>query len=69
VSDDLKCPECGAAVPDTGMSSATGIGTGGGNISLQPSRQHSICPDCDAKLVRSPDSDVAELQHWRLNEP
>jgi endogenous inhibitor of DNA gyrase (YacG/DUF329 family) len=69
MSLDLKCPQCETSVPDTGMSSSTGIGGAGGDISFQPARQHTTCPNCDARLVRNPDSDVTDLRQWRLREP
>jgi hypothetical protein len=50
------------------MSGATGIGDAKGNISFQPARQHATCQSCGAKLVRNPDSDVADLQRWRADE-
>lgn len=65
---DLTCPECGASVPDTGMSSSTGVGDDAGNISLQPERQHTVCVECDARLVRNPKSDVPHLREWRRRD-
>jgi hypothetical protein len=51
-----------------GMSGATGIGDDAGNVSFQPLRQHTTCQGCGAKLVRNPDSEVSDLQHWRADE-
>lgn len=63
---DLKCPECGHAIPPTGMSSQLGTGTGGDDIPWQPERQHTECPECQTKLVRNvePPGD-----QWQRAEP
>ncbi len=61
---DLKCPECGADVSATGISGATGLGTGGGNIAWQPDKEHTTCPNpkCGAKLERNVEP---PMDQWR----
>lgn len=66
--NELKCPECGARVPDTGMSSSCGTGDAGGEIHLQPPRQHATCKGCGSQLVRKPENAEHGLDEWRLLE-
>ena len=64
---ELKCPQCGAEVPATGMSSAYGVGTPEG-VSLQSARQRATCDECGTNLVRNPDDTEYGLDEWRVLE-
>jgi len=59
---ELKCPERDQPIPPTGASSATGVGTGGGEVAWQPSKSHTEYPGCGAKLERMADDPDAPWQ-------
>jgi endogenous inhibitor of DNA gyrase (YacG/DUF329 family) len=63
---ELRCPECGAEVPATGISSRIGLGTGSGDVAYQPAKEHTACPECGAKLERNVEPPADE---WRLVPP
>ena len=60
--NDLKCPECEHPIPGTGISSALGLGTGGGEIAYQPNKEHTTCPECGVELERNVEPPVHQ---WR----
>jgi endogenous inhibitor of DNA gyrase (YacG/DUF329 family) len=53
------CPNCGTPIGDTGISH---------EVNRSAVRQGTRCPTCDTKLVRNPESQVAELREWRVAE-
>jgi hypothetical protein len=55
----LRCPNCRAPIGDTGISSTV--------MGSLPA-QHRRCPGCDMRLVRNPESLIAELREWRAAE-
>jgi endogenous inhibitor of DNA gyrase (YacG/DUF329 family) len=56
---EQTCPRCGDRVPEPLMTSEWHAG--GVSRAVQ---QEAACPGCGAKLVREPDSPVAERREW-----
>lgn len=65
---DLRCPACGGEVPARGISVATGIGDGQGNVSFQPSIERTTCDRCGSRLMRNPTLVEHGLDAWRVDD-
>ena len=59
MSEELKCPKCGHAVPATGISSSYGAGD---PPTFSAKREHTKCPECGTALVR-----VQESGGWTVD--